>query len=210
MAHSFVSDTGIANMALSHVGAKSTIENLEEKSAGARQCRIWYDYSRIMVLEAHDWNFARKRRTLALHGDTISETSSDPLAGVWGYRYEYPDDCVMARKIQNPNAPPGDATPFAVEGSLSGSEKTILTDLQDAVLVYTWDQASTNMFSPQFVLALSHLLAHHIAFSLTGNRKIKIDELKIFQGLVVVAAGANANEGVEPPPRDADWIRARG
>lgn len=206
---SFVSDTGIANMALSHVGARSSIESLTEKSTEARLCLTWYDYSRRTVLEAHDWNFARKRLTLALHGDTISETSSDPLAGVWGFRYQYPGDCLIARKIQNSGAPPGDATPFEIETNLDGTQRTILTNLSDAVLVYTWDLKNTDMFSGLFVLGLSHLLAHHIAFSLTGKRSIKVDELAIFQGVVATAAASSANEGMSAPPRDADWIRGR-
>ena len=209
MAHSFISPIGIANMALSHIGAKPTIESFTEKSAEAEQVNIWYDYSRLQVLEASDWNFARKRRTMALHGDTISETASDPLAGVWKFRYQYPDDCVAARKVQNPNAPPKDAIPFDIETSLDGEQKTILTDAEDAVLVYTWDLANTDMFSPLFTLALSHLLAHEIAFSLTGKRKIKIDELTIYNRVLNEAKSMIANESVEPPPRDADWIRAR-
>ncbi len=209
MATPFVSDTGIANMALSHVGAND-IESLSTgKEAEAVQCRVWYDYSRRQVLEAYDWNFARKRLTMALHGDTISETTSDPMAGVWGFRYQYPGDCVMARKIQNPNAPPGDATPFDVETSLNGTERTILTDLQDAVLVYTWDLKNTDMFSALFVLAFSHLLASKIAFSLTGKRKLVEDQFRLFRNVMPTAMASNANEGVSSPPREAESIRGR-
>ena len=209
MAHSFISPIGISNMALSHVGAKSTIESFTEESSEAELVNLWYDYSRLQVLEASDWNFARKRITMALHGDTISETSSDPLAGVWAYRYDYPGDCIAARKIQNSAAPPGDATPFDIETSLDGQQKTILTDLQDAVLVYTWDLTNTDMFSPLFVLALSHLIAHHIAFSLTGKKSIKNEEFTIYNRTLADAKSMVANEAVESPPRDADWIRAR-
>ena len=201
-----ISDTGIINMALSHLG-KDPIENRSEQSAEGKQSRIWYDYSRQMVLEAYDWNFARKRRTTALHGDTISETASDPMAGVWAYRYQYPDDSLAVRKIQNPNAPPDDATPFEVETNLDGTEKTVLTDMENAVIVYTWDLENTDMSSSLFVLAFSHLLAHHMAFALTGKRSIKSDELKIYQGVLPGAAAASANEAVKPPPRKAPWHR---
>jgi len=195
-------------MALSHLGARS-IESFDDQGAEEAQCRIWYDYSRRMALEAHDWNFARRRLTMALHGDTISTTSSDPLAGVWAYRYQYPADCVAARKIQNSNAPPDDATPFEVETNLDGTEKTILTDEEDAVLVYTRDQKNTDMFSALFVLALSHLLAHHMAFALTGKVAIKQDQMRLYQAVLPSATAASANESVSSPPRDADWIRDR-
>lgn len=209
MAHSFVSPVGIAKMALSHIGSETKIESFTEKSKEAEQCDIWYDHSRLQVLEAYDWNFARKRKTLALHGNTISETSTNPLAGVWRYRYTYPGDCVAARKIQHPNAPPDDALPFDVETSLNGQQKTILTNLQDAVLVYTWDLANTDMFSILFISAVSHILAHHIAFSITGDRRIKITELQIYRDILREATAMSANEQVDRPPREAPWIRAR-
>lgn len=206
----FISDTGIVNMALSHVGSRSDVENFRtEKSEEAVQARVWYDYSRQLILEAYDWSFARKRLGLALHGDVISETATDPLAGVWGFRYQYPQDCIKARKIQNPNAPPSDSTPFEVETSLNGEQKTILTNMEGAVLVYTFDQKGTELFSSMFVLAFSHLLASQIAWSLTGKRKVGLDQFSLYQGVLIGATAADANEAVEPAPRDAEWIRGR-
>ena len=204
-----LSSTGIGNMALSHIGARSKIESLEEVSSEAAEINLWYDWSRRQVLEAFDWGFARRRLALALHGDTISTTTGDPLAGVWGYRYQYPADCIVMRKIQNPNAPPDDATPFDIETNLDGTQKTILTDLQDAVGVYTYDAVSPTLFSPFFVSTLSHLIAHYVAFPLTGKRNIKGDELQIYQELIRIAPAHSANESVSPPPREAEWIRAR-
>lgn len=204
----FVSPTGIANMAVSHVGALATIENLiTGKSPEAVQCRVWYEYSRQLILSMADWHFARARIGLALHGDVISETSTDPMAGVWGFRYQYPDDCLAARKIQNPNAPPDDASPFDVELSLNKQEKTILTDVEDAVLVYTFDQEATELFTPMFVLAHSHLLASLISWSLTGKRKVGTDQFALYQNVVVSAASTDANEGVLKKPREAEVVR---
>ncbi|MCH8816091.1 MAG: hypothetical protein IH957_13565 [Chloroflexi bacterium] len=208
MPHRFATATEIANMALSHLG-KDTIENRTEQTPEGEQVRIWYDYSRRMVLEVYDWNFARGRLTAALHGDTISETATDPMAGVWGYRYQYPNDCVMMRKIQNPSAPPADAIPFEVELNLDRTQRSILTDQEDAVLVYTADIENTDLFSGLFVLAFSHLLASHMAFALTGKVKIADGQMNKFRGVLPAATAASANEAVSAPPRDVDWIRDR-
>ncbi len=205
----FTDANGIVNMALSNIGTDPVENYLTEKGVGARQARVWYDYTRRMVLEAFDWNFARKRQTAALHSDTISETSTDPLAGVWGYRYQYPGDALIIRKMQNSASPPGDAYPFEIETSLDGSQKTIVTDVEDAVIVYTWDQEAVSTFSGLFVLALSHLLAHHIAFAVTRKRRIKADELRIYQGILPSAEALSANEAVGKPPREAEWVRGR-
>jgi len=203
----FISDIDIANMAISHVGASSDIESFNEKSTEAIQCKTWYDQSRLMALAAFDWGFARRRLTAALHGDTISETATDPLAGVWGYRYEYPADCVKMRKIQKSTAPPDDLVPFNIETSLDGQEKTVLTDMEDAVFVYTFDQKGTELFNPMFIQAFSHLLASQIAFAVTNKRKIKIEQFSLYQSVIRSAAAEDANEGIAEPVRDAEVVR---
>ncbi len=206
-----ISDTRIANMALTHVGARNTIEELETgTSEEAVVCRLWYDYARKQVLEGADWSFARRRVAGTLHADTISEVSGQPYAGTWAFRYVYPENCVAVRKMQNPSAPPGDATPFEIELNLAGNEKTILTNVEEAVIVYTFDQEVPELYSPGFVGALSHLLGHYIAFTITGKRSISNDMLKKYQGLLAGASATDANEQVAPPPREGESIRARG
>ncbi len=208
-----ISAVMICNMALSHVG-KGKIESLDEASAGARECKLWYDIARRTCLEAHDWNFARKRLAGALH--------SDAPAGTWAFRYQYPSDCIALREIVNPlggnepiMAPDGyrqyapDPIPFAIEVSSDGSARTILTNMDQAVLVYTFNQLSTATFNSLFVDLLSYQLAHKIAFALTGKATLKDRMLENYAGLLRTAPIVNANEGMMAPPKDADWIRGR-
>jgi len=205
-----ISKSVIANMALGHVGARHPIEDLDtDSSPEAAACRLWYDYARKQVLQAYDWSFARMRVAATLHADTISETDGQPYTGTWGYRYIYPDNCEAMRKVQNPVAPPDDAIPFAVELNLAGNEKTVLTNQESAVFVYTFDQELAELFSPAFVSALSHLIGHYIAFAVTGKRSISNDMLKKYNRLVGAAGDHDANQGVEEPMRDAEHIRAR-
>jgi len=214
-----VSDVVISRMALSHVGARSTIESLEEESAEAKQCKLWYDFSRKQTLEVFDWNFARKRQVLALHNDSAPE-------GVWLFRYQYPADCIAARRVENPviSAAGGgvftseafkhvvgvnpDAVPYEVEIS-TDQTKSILTDLEDAILVYTFDLTNENLFPAMFIEALSRALASRIAFSLTGKKNIAEDQFRLFLALINAAEVRNANEQVMKPPRDAEWVRGR-
>jgi len=211
-----ISDVIIANMALSHVGAKSTIEAIGEASTEGRIVDLWFEYSRRQTLQAFDWNFARKRIALTTH-------SEDPPEGVWGFRYVYPGDCLAARKIENPTASAplvwiqnfteperrGDDIPFEVEQNAAGNQKTILTNLDDAVLVYTFRQVDAGLYSAVFVEALSWALAAHIAFTLTGKRSIAGDARVAFQNIMFEAPATDANERVEKPPREAEWIRGR-
>ena len=215
-----ISDTRIANMALGHVGTRSNIESLaDEVSTEANACRLWYDYSRVQTLEAFDWNFARVRAVLTTHGE-------DPPDGVWGFRYVYPGDCVSARKLENPTgtvagqtgvwvsnfstpAIRGDAIAFEIELNSAGTQKTILTDLSDATLVYTFEQKSMNLWSPLGIEALALALASHIAFTLTGKIKLSQNLALTFQYMMLLAPANNANEMVDKPPRDSDWVRGR-
>ena len=189
-------------MALSHIGARSTIESFTENSAEARQINLWYEYSRLQALESFNWNFALKRITMAVHSEAAP-------TDVWTYRYQYPADCITAREIVNPAGKLADAVPFDIEIDATGNEKTILTDVQDAKLLYTYDVQAPTIFSAFFVEVLSHLLAYHICFSITGDLKIKAAQLQIYTALMSKAPAYNANERMEAAPREASWIRGR-
>ncbi len=56
-----ISQVAIGNMALSHIGASSTIESFGEDTNGAQQVNLWYDFSRQQTLESYDWGFARTK-----------------------------------------------------------------------------------------------------------------------------------------------------
>ena len=197
-----VSPTRIGNMALSHIGVSGTIESLTEDVPEASQINLWYDFSREQALSTLDWNFAIKGQTLALHSD-------DAPTDIWDFRYQYPADALKVRRLVNPSGKLADASPFEIENSVDGSEKTIVTDVEDAVAVYTFNLSSTALFSPLFIEALSYLLAHHISFPLTGSPEIKKEMLQTYIALVRVAQAYNANERQDDPPRDAQHIRDR-
>jgi len=197
-----ISSVQICNFGLSHVGAKGSIESLDEASREAQVCKLWFDWSRNQVLEDFNWPFARKRQTLALL------SGEDPPAE-WSYRYAYPSDCVKARFIVNPVGKAADAIPFTVETISSGSLKSILTDLETAVMIYTFDQSDPTLFSSKFIDALSYRVASNIAFQITGDPELSAQVFKIYQTVLRSATGSSAQEGIDQLPRDAEWIRSR-
>lgn len=197
-----VSETTIANMALDSLGSKSVIASLTEASPEAKACKLWYDASRRQALEAFNWSFARRRLTLASHSDAAPEQR-------WNFRYQYPVDCIKAREIENPLGPDADAIPFTIELDDAATVKTILTDLDDAVLIYTSDISNTSLFSMFFVDTLSALLAARIAIKITGKRTLKGDMIQQYNSLLRIAPAHDANEAVGKKPREAEHIRAR-
>lgn len=192
----------IGNLALANIGDKNTIESFDELSNEAKHIKAWYDTCRTAVLEAMDWNFARKRLTL-------STSSSAAPEGVWAYRYDYPSDCIAARKLVNPLGPNADAVPFEIEFDPDTGLKSIVTDLETADMVYTKNITTTALFTPYFDHALAAFLAFNIAFPLTGRTAIVESMGKKYQYMISMAEGNNSNEGVRRPPREAEWVRAR-
>lgn len=199
-----ITDVVIANMALSKVGARSTIESLDDPVPTANQCKLWYDPSREQALKVFNWSFAKKRQALA--ASTVA-----PPAGLWGFRYLYPVDCIVARLVVNPLGRQADPIPYEIETvKFAGADvKTILTDHEEAVLKYTFDVMDTTLFTTYFTELLATLLASKIAFSLTGKLEIANARFQEYLGLVNGAPVHDANEGVEEKPDDAEHIQAR-
>lgn len=209
-----LSDVAICNMAITHCGRTAApFASLTEKSTEARLCNTWYDACRREVLEVHDWSFARGRVTLASH--------IDPPPDEWAYRYQAPADMLAVRRLWNPFSDAqmivypladfGNAVPYELETSLDGQTLTLLTNLAPAKLIYTRDQTLVQMFSPQFVNALSHYLAAKIAYGLTGNSGSMIakEQQQQFQSAMTAASASDANQGVQATPRDGYAIRSR-
>lgn len=197
-----ISQVDIGNMALDHLGTDSTIESLDEQSAEAAAIKLWYDISVRSALEDLDWTFARRRRTLVLHDD-------DPPSGIWTYRYQYPENAVKIRSLANPAGLKAAPVPYEIELSDNGETRSILTNLQSAVAVYTSFVTSVGLYSAGFIEALSYQIAMKAAFRITGRRDIKKDLFDQYAVVMRHAAGSNAMEGMPDAPPDADWIAVR-
>lgn len=194
----------IANMALSKIGARSTIGSLQENSAEAQQIRLWWDTARAQTLQAYNWSFARKRKTLVESTDIPDGTDM-----LWAFRYDYATDALAVREIWNPAGKEADAIPYETEFTPDRSKKTILTDQEDAVAIFTIDVPEVQSWPALAIEALVTCLAFHIAFPLTGSREIANEKALEFRYIINYASSQDGNESVKSAPRDAEAIRAR-
>ena len=197
-----VSKVTIANLALSSLNARSRIDALTEDSKEAEQVNLWYDISRQQALEDFNWSFARKRQLLALNAEAAP-------TDLWNFRYTYPADCLIMREVVNPLGPDADAVPFKVEMDSTGQFKTILTDVEDATALYTFDQEQVASFTLYFVKTLSYLLAHNMAMSITGKVAVQDRMLDRYLMFVANAQAADAQESMAKPAREGESVRAR-
>lgn len=123
--------TTICNMALAHIGARTTIASLSEQSKEAQALSVWYESMLEATLRAAHWNFARKQNYLTLlqttanvvttvtstqtSTTTVTTSTSNLPSNVpvpWVNEYAYPADCVQMRyllpQFQNvPGTTPG-------------------------------------------------------------------------------------------------------
>lgn len=195
-----ISSVKIANFALSKIGTDATIESLTEDSSEANVCNLWFESVREQTLAAFNWGFAKKRATLAAH-------SEDP-PDEWGYRYQYPGDAVKVRFIVNPLGLEADPIPFVLESDANGVE-TLLTNLNEATVLYTRLVTEPTFYSPWFIECFATILASRICFALTGKLDLSLRLEEAARKHLIYAPAMDAQEKQDGPQRDASHIRAR-
>lgn len=143
----------ICNLALSHLGNKAQVVSISpvDGSVEADYCARFYPIARDEILELGDWTFARTRASLTLLATNPSST--------WTYAYALPSDCMVPRRLVTGNSTlhEDDSEDFDVEGS------TLLTNLVDAVLIYTRPIEDPTRFSIGYVTSVSYKLGAYLA-----------------------------------------------
>ena len=198
----------ICNMALSGLGAKSSVASIEPVSGGtyeseyARQCALHYDQALRRALAEAPWRFASKRESLAQIADTAAVPSD------WTYAFAYPSNCMRINRIVK--APRG-SKPHAYETAYWNDQRIILCDLEEGVLNYVFYHTNTGQYPAHFVDTLVAALQAHLAMPLT--RKLDIQE-KMEKRYTNTRTQASAIDGNEQGDDDglvhtAPWHEAR-
>lgn len=154
----------------------------DPQSEAEKACARWYDVTRRALLRMHTWNFAIKRRSLALGGAPSFHYSN---------YYNLPTDYIRLVGI-------GDENDIEVDYEIEDGK--ILIDNGDAALKlrYIYDQTDVNKFDAMFVEGLALLLAIRLAksFSTDKSRRTELrDEWKEYK------SDAFSIDGQERPPR---------
>jgi hypothetical protein len=218
------SEVDIANLALAHLGDTATVSSIDppDGSAQAEHCARFYPFARNSLLEMATWGFATKRVALALLTNTWNQ---------WQFAYAVPAGLISTIAVLSSeatddySAPPAALVncqtdllgtlytpqPFTVETIADGSQ-IILTNVENAILRYTYTVEDTTQFSPLFTLALSWLLASFLAGPLikgeTGAAEAKRC-LAAFQAFKAEAVMSDANDRSITPQQATPWIVRR-
>jgi len=141
------SPTAIVKRAYGWAEHASDFDSLEDDTPEAIGGRLRYDARRRQVLEALDWNFARRRFNPSLRTDIVAPLNM-PVA------YARPPECLRVRDLIDVM---GDPLPFNVEHDV------FTTHQVQSQIVYTKDIQNAARFAPAFTQALEFLLAAEFA-----------------------------------------------
>lgn len=177
------SQVDICNAALVKIGQDIPISAITEQTKAARVFNRVWTRCLEMVLSERTWPFAVKAVALAL----VDEA---PPPG-WSLRYARPADCISAKMVCDeggvrtgititctPQSDTGFMAPLVSPvpfDTIYGEQGTsIVTDLDDAYLIYVSRVTDTSRFPPPFVEALTSRLAMEAAPSLAGELGLRL------------------------------------
>ena len=209
------SETEICNVALSHIRA-GRINSLDDNTEQSRQCKTLYPLLRDQMLMDNPWPFATSVKPLVL---TTKE--------VFGYAfvYKYPVDCLyidqllpeyldvesnegLAQRMENVRLE-NFKIPYEVM-NIDG-EKVIVTNYADMRIKYRKEVTDTSLFTPQFTMTLSYLLAANLVIPLSGmekGRAMQQDNYQLYESYLKNAIAASINQQYQPP-RESDFVSVR-
>jgi len=218
----------ICNMALGEIGSRTLVNSLGEDTPAGVQCTLFYNTLRQQLLRAAPWGFARK--TLALTSLGLATDDPNPVPFPWQAMYLYPPDCLGMRYILPPPFPtqvadvPDVSTTLLVpwcppsrtwrylksyDDASTPARTVILSNVVQALGVYTADVEDPGLFDPLFVNALAMMLASKLVMPLTGNAGMKGDYFKLAFNAVQEARARDGNESITSSDVVVDWITTR-
>lgn len=230
------SPTDVTNLALTKIGIQGSVSSIlpSDGSTEGDAASILYNPLIDSLHRSANWNFARKQEQLTLIRafSVNGVVSDDPPPQPWLYEYLYPADCIRARFLQpflsigNTTSPPlttadniiptfyeSNPIKFIVANNrnLSGHPtRVILTNMQNAILVYTMRVEDPGLWDPQFLDAASAYLGAWLINALARNRAQLNDMISIVKEIVGEARRTDGDEGITSADHLPDWMAVRG
>jgi len=215
------SEVEVCNLALGNIRAAS-INNLTEPSVQAQQCKLRYPILRDRCLRELPWQFNHKIRALASLSTEIFN---------WAYAYSYPVDCLKINRLvgsfEELPAGSSDVASRLLDSRVINLKeqkrqipyeifnfddtKTIGSDQPDLRVDFSAKITDPNLFSDDFILALSHLLASELAIPVVGaelGRALRKDSLQLYTSYFASAVAADMNDQYSPP-QESEFVTVR-
>lgn len=197
-------EVSLYNLALSAAGARSRVSAPTEASREAEICRLWFAPTYRQILRAAPWASTRSVSRLALIKERVD--GSDWIAGdpMPEYRYAYalPAKCLRPRYLSG-------YARFTVE-LLNSETQAIMTNQENALLYYTYDQDGVGMWDSQLYMAVAKALGAQIALPLNGKAAAAQRAMQEANSFIYQARESAANESFEQLSAVAATMQVRG
>lgn len=215
------SEIEVCNLALSNIRAGS-INSFTEGSLQAQICKLKYSILRDRCLREIPWQFNHKIRALASSTTDIFN---------WAFAYQYPVDClkinrlvgafeelpagsvdVVSRRLDSRVIPLKDIRrqiPYEVFNF--DDNKLIGSDQPELRIDFASKVTDPNLFSDDFIMALSHLLASEMAIPIVGaelGRALRSDSLQLYRQYLASAISTDQNDQYFMPS-ESDYVTIR-
>ena len=193
----------IFNLALNAVGTRSNLTSVDENTREAEVCRLWYSVVLDQMLAAAHWGSARSHARLALITErdySADWVASDP-APEYSYMYGVPTDMLTPRYL---------AGYQRFEIGVYAGQKVLMTNVENAVLVYTSRQDNVALWSATMQMAMPYALAGHIAMPLHAKAARARGAIEQANALILAAREEESNSSDNMVETIPEWIAARG
>ena len=215
------SEVEVCNIGLSNIRAGS-INSFTESSVQAQLCKLKYPILRDRCLREIPWQFNHKIAALAPVTTDIFN---------WAYAYQYPTDCLKINRLVGAfeSIPAGSsavASRAADQSLLTLKDQRrqipyevfnyanniiIGSDQPDLRIDYAAKITDPNLFSDDFLMALSHLLSSELAVPIVGaelGRALRNDSLQLYKQYLNSAIATDMNDQYFTP-QESDFVSIR-
>lgn len=186
-------EAAVCNVALIRVGATKLLENLNGTDVTSRTCKALFEPTRDQLLQLRPWPFATQRADLAVLAD--DEDDTEGRSG-WGFTYDLPADCIAPRYIWSgvDNPTKEQEIPWKLESSATLLRRVLLTNQEDAELIYTAKVTEVGRWDPLFREAMAMKLASDFAFGIAKKPALGTELLKHFYATLGIASASAGNQ----------------
>lgn len=204
------SDTTICNMALANLGITTFIGNIaSEQSTEAQVMNTFYKIARDATLRGLPWPFAGvvgQALVLVTDFTQIPGTQSQ-----WAFSYRYPPNCLKFLRVASLKRQDSRQSRVPYKISQDGEGPVIYCNVENALCDFTTQFEDADGFPPDFIVALSFMLASLSVRALTGGDPFKLGpqmEAKYKQTMTEAMVAAINEDQVEPDA-ESEFITAR-
>lgn len=174
MANSITDPAGMCNLALLKVGSPERVGSLYDGTMHAKKCLDCYSQERDALISDGEWDFCEGNVVGTLLKQAPPSYVSNPWTPAypalpWSFEYAYPDDALKIRTVKRPPVVIPNFDPrynrFSVDNdsTFTPSQKVVLCNVPDAILVYARQVTDPLAWTPSFIDAFADRLGRALA-----------------------------------------------